>query len=76
MSINFKNFGKVKCEKCGEHVGIFSINTVTVGNNRSYNLCDLCTKEFEAWIHTPICKVPMIVIGNQNEGNYIPTEIK
>lgn len=76
MGINFKNFGKIKCDKCETHVGVFSINTVTVGERKTYRLCDVCTKEFESWVNTPIYKVPMIVIGNQSEGNYIPTEIK
>lgn len=71
-----KNFGKLRCEKCGEMKSLFNINSITIGNNsRSYRLCDSCTRDFEAWVHIPVLSTT-VVIRETSEGNYIPEEIK
>ena len=77
INFNFRNIGKVKCDKCDEYVSLFSINTLTIGDNtRSYRLCDRCLKEVESWINSPAYHTPVVVINSTSEGNYIPTEIK
>jgi len=72
-----KNFGKMRCEKCGEMVSMFRINGITIGNNtRSYRLCEDCTRDLETWIHIPVVFNETVIIRDETKGNYIPEEIK